>query len=107
MHRRLTGNESRLPLAAVCLCQRIEIGMAKSNGALTCTAKMKLLHSLLGITIQNTKQAVVGKRGDDNKEAAAARKVLAALLGRKPTEEEVELVRADNWPTGMDKCCQI
>ena len=73
---------------------------------LTCTQKMKLLHDLMGIVKANMKREMFGKAGDNKKERNAAKKVLTSLLGRKPTEAELDLQLGDNWPLTMAECCK-
>lgn len=65
-----------------------------------------MLHALLGVVVKNTKADVTGKRHDAPKEIAAIKRLLKSFLGRKPTEAEINLIRADNFPVDRpNKCC--
>jgi hypothetical protein len=56
--------------------------------------KIDALRSLIGAVVRNTKAEVTGKRSSPTNEKRAVKSALEEMLGRTPTETELDSVLA-------------
>jgi hypothetical protein len=78
-------------------------GAGRETDDRTCQTKLKLVNEYANAVAATSKLDTAKNRRE---ELRTLRNLLTTLIGRKPTEQDMERASSENWNEGHERCCK-